>query len=76
MTTARIQAALTPTRRYSNDDADNRQAGATPAPCWRLRSLVAMGHDATRIARAIDAPPEAIRAVIRGGTARHPRVPA
>ena len=36
---------------------------------WRLRSLVAMGHDATRIARAMNAPPEAIRALVRGDTA-------
>ena len=43
-----------------------RDAGGTT---WRLRSLVAMGHDATRIAHAMNAPPEAIRALIRGDTA-------
>jgi hypothetical protein len=33
---------------------------------WRLRSLVAMGHDSARIARALGAPPHVIRAVIGG----------
>jgi len=33
---------------------------------WRLRSLVAMGHDATRIARALSARPEAVRKLVRG----------
>ena len=35
---------------------------------WRLRSLVAMGHDATRIARALHARSQAIRKLIRGDT--------
>ncbi len=33
---------------------------------WRMRSLVAMGHDATRIARALDVAPDAVRRLIRG----------
>ncbi len=33
---------------------------------WRLRSLVAMGHDCARIARALDVPPEQIRRIIHG----------
>ena len=33
---------------------------------WRLRSLVAMGHDCARIARALDAPPSHVRQVVRG----------
>lgn len=33
---------------------------------WRLRSLIAMGHDTTRIARALDVPHHIIRAVISG----------
>jgi hypothetical protein len=35
---------------------------------WRMRSLVAMGHDATRIARALDVTPGTIRRLIRGDT--------
>jgi len=35
---------------------------------WRMRSLVAMGHDATRIARALDVTPDTIRRLIRGDT--------
>ena len=33
---------------------------------WRLRSLVAMGHDCARIARALDVPPDMVRRVVRG----------
>jgi hypothetical protein len=33
---------------------------------WRLRSLVAMGHDSTRIARALDVPPGLVRRVVLG----------
>jgi hypothetical protein len=33
---------------------------------WRLRSLVAVGHDSTRIARALGAPPWLVRRVVRG----------
>src|SRR5437763_1809591 len=32
---------------------------------WRLRSLIAMGHDSTRIARALSAPPALVRRVVR-----------
>jgi hypothetical protein len=33
---------------------------------WRLRSLIAMGHDSTRIARALDVPPSQVQRVVRG----------
>ena len=33
---------------------------------WRLRSLVAMGHDCARIARALDVPPDLVRKIVRG----------
>jgi len=33
---------------------------------WRMRSLVAMGHDATRIARTLDVDPGVVRRLIRG----------
>jgi hypothetical protein len=33
---------------------------------WRMRSLIAMGHDATRIARALDVAPGLTRRLIRG----------
>ena len=33
---------------------------------WRLRSLVAMGHDSARIARGLGAPPGLVRRVVRG----------
>ena len=33
---------------------------------WRLRSLVAMGHDCTRIARALGARPDLVRRVVHG----------
>jgi hypothetical protein len=33
---------------------------------WRLRSLIAMGHDSTRIARALHVPPPLVRRVICG----------
>jgi hypothetical protein len=33
---------------------------------WRLRSLVAMGHDCARIARALQASPDLVRRVARG----------
>ena len=36
---------------------------------WRLRSLLAMGHDCARIARALDTPPEQIRRIVRGQAA-------
>ena len=33
---------------------------------WRLRSLVAMGHDCARIARALHAHPALVRRIVRG----------
>ena len=33
---------------------------------WRLRSLLAMGHDCARIARALGVPPGLVRRVVRG----------
>ena len=33
---------------------------------WRMRSLVAMGHDATRIARALGVRPDVVQRLIRG----------
>src|SRR5690348_6482875 len=33
---------------------------------WRLRSLVAMGHDCARIARALDVSPVLIQRLVRG----------
>lgn len=33
---------------------------------WRLRSLVAMGHDATRIARALGVRPQTVQKILRG----------
>jgi hypothetical protein len=33
---------------------------------WRLRSLVAMGHDTSRIARALRTRPRLIRDLVRG----------
>jgi hypothetical protein len=36
---------------------------------WRLRSLVAMGHDATRIAHALNVHPQAIQKILRGEAA-------
>jgi hypothetical protein len=36
---------------------------------WRLRSLVAMGHDATRIASALGVHPQTIQKILRGEAA-------
>ena len=41
-------------------------AGGT---AWRLRSLIARGHDCARIARALDVSPATIRHLVRGETA-------
>jgi hypothetical protein len=38
----------------------------TNGTMWRLRSLVAMGHDCARIARALGVPPGLVRRVVRG----------
>jgi hypothetical protein len=35
---------------------------------WRLRSLIAMGHDSSRIARALNLHPNAIQKLVRGDT--------
>ena len=35
---------------------------------WRLRSLIAMGHDSSRIARAMNVRPKAIQKLVRGDT--------
>jgi len=35
---------------------------------WRMRSLVAMGHDATRIARALGVAPDLVQRLIRGNS--------
>ena len=36
---------------------------------WRLRSLIAMGHDSSRIARAMNVRPKTIQKLVRGDTA-------
>ena len=46
-------------------DPPTVDAGGT---IWRLRSLVAMGHDASRIAHALGEQPKAIRKLLRGET--------
>jgi hypothetical protein len=38
-------------------------AGGT---AWRMRSLIAMGHDCTRLARAMNVPPRNIQSLVRG----------
>lgn len=40
-------------------------AGGT---AWRLRSLIAMGHDCARIARALNVRPDVVRRVVSGQT--------
>lgn len=58
--TARRRLPLDPTREARID------AGGT---AWRLRSLVAMGHDCARIADALSVGPALIRRIVRGDTA-------
>ena len=58
--TARRRLPLDPTRAARID------AGGT---AWRLRSLVAMGHDCARIADALSVGPALIRRIVRGDTA-------
>ena len=58
--TARRRLPLGPTRAARID------AGGT---AWRLRSLVAMGHDCARIADALGVGPVLIRRIVRGDTA-------
>ena len=51
-----------------------RRLAAVPAPArvdangtaWRLRSLVAMGHDCARVARALGVAPALVRRVVNG----------
>ena len=52
-------------RRTARPRDDRMDANGT---AWRMRSLVAMGHDATRIARALNVTPDTIRRLIRGDT--------
>jgi hypothetical protein len=49
--------------------ADARKQLDAGGTIWRLRSLIAMGHDSSRIARALDVRPETIRKLVRGDTA-------
>ena len=44
-------------------DEPRLDAGGT---AWRLRSLIAMGHDCSRIARALRTSPETVQRVVRG----------
>jgi hypothetical protein len=48
--------------------AGTRRGGRIDAggTAWRMRSLMAMGHDATRIARALAVSPDLVRRLIRG----------
>jgi plasmid maintenance system antidote protein VapI len=50
-------------RRATRPQNDRIDANGT---AWRMRSLVAMGHDAARIARALNVTPDTIRRLIRG----------
>jgi hypothetical protein len=53
-----------PARRLASVPASARvDANGT---AWRLRSLVAMGHDCARIARALGVPPSLVRRVVNG----------
>jgi hypothetical protein len=54
-------AALLPAAASARVDANGT--------AWRLRSLIAMGHDCARIARALGVPPSLVRRVT-GGQAR------
>jgi hypothetical protein len=45
------------------DARDRVDAGGT---AWRLRALLAMGHDCARIARALATPPHLVRRVVNG----------
>jgi hypothetical protein len=51
-------------------DTGHRSRTAAHVECggtmWRLRSLVAMGHDATRIARALGLHPQTVQRILRG----------
>jgi hypothetical protein len=54
---------LTRTRIPRVVDQARLDAGGT---AWRLRSLIAMGHDCSRIARALRTSPETVQRVVRG----------
>jgi hypothetical protein len=53
-----VPSTLSPVSAAARTDANGTM--------WRLRSLVAMGHDCARIARALQAPPDLVRRVVRG----------
>lgn len=57
------------TTRQPGTAADGRPAVDAGGTIWRLRSLVAMGHDATRIAHALGLAPRTARRLISGDTA-------
>jgi len=52
-----------PTRLATSSAAARTDATGT---MWRLRSLLAMGHDSARIARALGAPSHLVQRVVRG----------
>lgn len=60
MTTVAATGLASSTAAAAAADVD---AGGT---MWRLRSLVAMGHDGRRIANALDVDADAIQAILRG----------
>jgi len=69
----RIDRTTLTTRRYQQmttlfvvSASTRLNAGGTT---WRLRSLIAMGHDSSRIARAMNVRPKAIQKLVRGDTA-------
>lgn len=49
--------------------ADTRVRPDAGGTVWRLRSLVAMGHNANRLARALQVRPETVRRLVRGDSA-------
>jgi hypothetical protein len=53
-----VPSTLSPVSAAARTDANGTM--------WRLRSLVAMGHDCARIAHALDVPPGTVRRVVRG----------
>ncbi len=62
VTTGRYQQMTTLSVVSANTRLD---AGGTT---WRLRSLIAMGHDSSRIARALNVRPKVIQKLVRGDT--------
>ncbi len=62
--TARHSSACASTPTALHAAGESRiDAGGT---AWRMRSLIAMGHDCTRIARAMNVPPRTIQSLVRG----------